>query len=228
MSYNRTAGRFVSRRGRIAGAAVCAGAALLTVGVVFQASAATGGSRSPESARPGLAQPGLGSANLVQSEDFFQQGLSPVGATVDLTGKRALSACSGEETMRTLTGGKAAAYAGENWSFDTADTLLTESAADVSTTTAAASYEKQLDALVRDCQDEPAGHWYYGTGHAFTATGGAGTWYPSYDGDGTVSGGVAVIRAGTYTGIVELTGQPTDDPSYVSGIAAAAVGRLAS
>ena len=173
------------------------------------------------------AEPGLGSDNLIQSDDFFQQGLAPVGATVDLTGKQALSACSGEETMRTLTKGAAAAYADVTWNFDTAGTLLTESVAAGSTDASAASYETRLDALVRDCQDEPDGHWYYGPGHAITAPAGEGTWYPAYSGDGTVAGGVAVIRSGHGFGIVELTGQPTDDPGYVQGIAAAAINRLA-
>ncbi|WUH92526.1 hypothetical protein OG900_22085 [Streptomyces sp. NBC_00433] len=175
-----------------------------------------------------LAQPGLGSDDLVQSDDFFQQGLSPVGATVDLTGAQGLSACSGEATIRTLTKGKAAAFADVTWAFDTSDTRLAESAAEGSTNTAAASYEKQLNAVVRDCQDEPEGHWYYGQGHAISVTGGKGTWYPTFNGDGSVAGGVAVIRGGHDVAIVELTGQPSDDPTYVADITAAALNRLAS
>ncbi|MFI6662960.1 hypothetical protein ACIBL8_46620 [Streptomyces sp. NPDC050523] len=174
-----------------------------------------------------LAEPGLGSDSLIQSDDFFQQGLTPVGATVDLTGKRGLSACSGEATMRGLTKGKAAAYADVTWAFDTKDTSLTESIAEGSTDTSAASYEKQLNQLVRDCQDEPAGHWHYGKGHTITLPAGTGSWYPTVNGDNNVAGGVAVIRSGHRFGIVELTGQPSDDPGYMTGIAAAAINRLA-
>ena len=214
MFDHQAAGKRFSRRGRIAGAAACAGAALIAIVIGTQAAAAT------------AAEPGLGSGNLMQSEDFFQQGLAPVGATVGLTGKQALSACSGEETMRTLTRGKAVAYADVAWSFDTKGTLLTESVADGSTGTSAASYEKQLNKLVRGCQNEPAGHWYYGKAHAITVKAGEGSWYPAYSGNGKVAGGVAVIRSGHRFGVVELSGQPSDDPGYMEGIAAAAINRL--
>ena len=231
MFDNRAARKKFSRRSRIAGSAACVAAALITVGIGVQSATASAVPRSPGHAATArtaaLAEPGLGSADLVQSEDFFQQGLAPVSATVDLTGNQALSACSGEETMRMLTKGKAAAYADEVWTFDTSDSLLTESVADGSTSKSAASYEKQLNALVRDCQDEPAGHWHYGPGQVLTVAAGEGTWYPSITGDGVVSGGVAVIRSGHRIGIVELVGQPSDDPGYMQGITAAAVNRLA-
>jgi hypothetical protein len=106
--------------------------------------------------------------------------------------------------------------------------LLVESATDAADAASAGAYAKQLDALVRDCQDEPAGHWHYGAAHTLTADGGTGRWYPSYSGDGTAAGGVAVLRSGTRVALVELTGQPTDDPGYVAGIAAAALHRLPS
>ncbi|WP_042397211.1 hypothetical protein [Streptacidiphilus carbonis] len=221
MFDNRATRNKFSRRSRIAGSAACVAAALITVSIGTQSATASADTRA-------LAAPGLGSAALVQSEDFFQQGLSPVGATVDLAGKQALSACSGEETMLVLTKGKASGYADVTWTFDTSASLLTEAAADGSTAKSAISYENQLNALLRGCQHEPAGHWHYGAGHALTVTGGEGHWYPSYSGDGVVSGGVAVIRSGTRVGIVELVGQPTDDPGYMQGITAAAINRLAS
>lgn len=236
MSENQAVQQKSVRRGRIA-AAACFTAALITVGVVGIQSAAADGSAHrtaaaahPVTARPAavaVAAPGLGSAALVQSEDFFQQGLGPVGATVALAGRQGLSACSGEETMHDLTKGKATAYASVTWTFDT-ESLLTESAASAATSSSASTYEKQLDALVQDCQDEPAGHWHYGAAHTLTANGGTGHWYPSYSGDGTATGGVAVLRSGTRVAIVELTGQPTDDPAYVTGIATAALKRLPS
>ncbi|MFG1805179.1 hypothetical protein [Streptomyces sp. NPDC049040] len=220
-------------------AAACLTAALITVGVVgTQSATADGAGHStahrtaahPVTAMPvavgaAVAAPGLGSAALVQSEDFFQQGLGPVGATVSLAGGQGLSACSGEETMRDLTKGKATAYASVTWTFDT-DGLLTESAASAPTGNSASTYEKQLEALVQDCQDEPAGHWHYGAAHTLTVNGGTGHWYPSYSGDGIVTGGVAVLRSGTRVAVVELTGQPTDAPGYVEGIATAALNRL--
>lgn len=244
MTENQTTQQKPVRRSRVA-AAVCFTAALVTAGVVGVQTASADGAAGnaahrtaaarpvtahPVAARPAaaaVAAPGLGSAALVQSEDFFQQGLGPVGATVELAGRQGLSACSGEETMRDLTKGGATAYASVTWTFDT-EGLLIESAASAATGTAASAYEKQLDALVRDCQDEPAGHWHYGAAHTLTVNGGTGHWYTSYSGDGTVSGGVAVLRSGTRVAVVELTGQPTDAPAYVKGIATAALNRLPS
>ncbi|MFC8348541.1 hypothetical protein [Streptomyces sp. NPDC057280] len=212
---NQAAGRKFARRLRAAGVAASVGAAVLVVGI---------GALPAAGAAPA---PGLGSAALLQSDDLVRQGLAPVGASVNLTGKQALSACSGEETMRALTKGKAAAYADVTWSFDTDRTALTESAADGSADASAASYEKKLNKMVRGCQDEPQGHWHYGKGHALTVKTGKGTWYPAFNGDGKVAGGVAVIRSGHRFGIVELTGQPGKDPGYMAGITAAAVDRLA-
>ncbi|GHJ39778.1 hypothetical protein [Streptomyces sp. TS71-3] len=232
MFDNQAAGRKFPRRGRTAGVAASVGAALIAVGFGMQPAAAGAGtiaahrSATAATATPAGA-PGLGSDNLIQSDDFFQQGLQPVSATVGTTGNQALSACSGEETMRALTKGKAGAYAEVIWTFDTDDTLLTESVADGSTLASATSYEQRLNALVSSCQDEPDGHWYYGDGHAITVQGGEGTWYPSFNGDGDTAGGVAVIRSGHRFGIVELAGQPSDDPGYMEGIAAGAVNRLA-
>ncbi|SHL28587.1 hypothetical protein [Actinacidiphila paucisporea] len=240
MTENQAVQQKPVRRKRVA-AAACFTAALITVGVVgVQPATADGAAhdaahRTAVAARPVTAQPaavavavpGLGSAALVQSEDFFQQGLGPVGATVSLAGSQGLSACSGEETMHGLTKGKATAYASVTWTFDTRG-LLVESAASAATSSSASTYQKQLDALVRDCQDEPAGHWHYGAAHTLSVNGGTGHWYPSYSGDGTVAGGVAVLRSGTRVAIVELTGQPTDAPSYVKGIATAALNRLPS
>ncbi|MCW7942657.1 hypothetical protein AAW14_11505 [Streptomyces hygroscopicus] len=231
MFDNQAASKKFSRRGRVAGVAASVGAALLAVCIGTHPAAAGVDTSSPS--RPATApaathaEPGLGSDNLIQRDDFFQQGLAPVRATVDLTGRQALSACSGEETMRGLTKGKAGAYADVTWIFDTKDTLLTESVADSSANTSATSYEKQLNELVRSCQDEPAGHWYYGKGHTINVRAGEGSWYPVFSGDSKVAGGVAVIRSGHRFGIVELSGQPSDDPSYMEGIAAAAINRLA-
>ncbi|MFJ9626231.1 hypothetical protein ACIRU8_00900 [Streptomyces sp. NPDC101175] len=230
MSEHRAVGKKSARRGRGAGVAVATGTALVAIVIGTQPAAAhagTGAANRSAAVSTAAAEPGLGSGSLMQSEDFFQQGLTPVSATVDLTGKQALSACSGEQTMRALTKGKAAAYADVAWRFDSDGTSLTESAAEGSTAASATTYEKQLNAVVRDCQDEPAGHWYYGKAHTITVQAGAGTWYSSYNGDGKVAGGVAVIRSGQKVGIVELTGQPSDDAGYMAGIAAGALNRLA-
>jgi hypothetical protein len=239
MTENHAVQQNSVRRSRIVTAA-CFTAALITVGVMGIQSATADGAphnaaqgtaaTAPVTAQPAavaVAAPGLGSAALVQSEDFFQQGLRPVGATVALAGRQGLSACSGEETMRDLTKGGATAYASVTWTFDT-EGLLIESAASAATGNSASGYERQLDALVQDCQDEPAGHWHYGAAHTLTVNGGTGHWYPSYSGDGAVTGGVAVLRSGTRVAIVELTGQPSDAPDYVKGVATAALNRLPS
>ncbi|MEU1284043.1 hypothetical protein [Kitasatospora sp. NPDC005856] len=234
MTENQTVQQKSVRRNRVA-AAACLAAALITAGVVGTQSATADGAahdaahHTAVAARPAAAAaatPGLGSADLVQSEDF-QRGLNPVGATIALTGREGLSACSGEETMRDLTKDKATGYASVTWTFDT-DGRLFESAASAPTGTAAASWEQQLVALVQECQDEPAGHWYYGAAHNLTVTGGTARWYLAYNGDGTVSGGVAVLRSGTRVAVVELTGRPTDAPTHVEGIATAALNRLSS
>ncbi|KOV39070.1 hypothetical protein ADK60_00855 [Streptomyces sp. XY431] len=217
------------RRNRVA-AAACVAAALIAVSVVGTRSATADepAHRAATTAQPAAAAvpapgPGLGSAALVQSEDYFRQGLNPVGATVALTGRQGLSACSGETTMRDLTKGSATAYASVTWTLDT-NGLLIESAASAPTGTAATAWEQQLVALVQDCQDEPAGHWHYGAAHTLTAAGGTARWYPSYNGDGAASGGVAVLRSGTRVALVEVTGAAAS----VEGITTAALKRLAS
>ncbi|MFH8379887.1 hypothetical protein ACH4E7_02930 [Kitasatospora sp. NPDC018058] len=227
MTENQTVQQKSVRRNRLA-AAACFAASLITISVVGTQSATAEGAAHNAAHRTAAAAatPGLGSADLVQSEDF-QKGLNPVGATVALTGREGLSACSGEETMRDLTKDKATAYASVNWTFDSHGMLI-ESAASAPTEAAAATWEKQLVALVQECQDEPAGHWYYGAAHTLTVTGGTARWYPAYNGDGTVSGGAAVLRSGTRVAIVDLTGKPTDAPTYVEGIATAALNRLSS
>ncbi|KJS58535.1 hypothetical protein [Streptomyces rubellomurinus] len=232
MTENRTVQQKSVRRNRLV-AAACFAASLITVSVVGTQSASADGAahdaapRAAAATRPAAAAaPGLGSARLVQSEDF-RRGPNPVGATVVLTGRQALSACSGEETMRDLTKEKATAYAAVTWTFDTKGGL-TESAASAPTETAAATWEQQLVTLVQDCQDEPAGHWRYGAAHTLTAAGGTAHWYPAYNGDGTAGGGVAVLRSGTRVAVVELTGQSADAPAAVEGIATAALNRLSS
>ncbi|MFK0216048.1 hypothetical protein ACWEPZ_02270 [Streptomyces sp. NPDC004288] len=232
MTENKNVHQKSVRRNRFA-TAFCFAAALVSAGVVGTQSASATGVAQPvtaahrASAAVAAVTPGVGSAGLVQSEDLFRQGLHPVGATVAMTGREALSACSGEETMRDLTKGAADAYASVAWSFTT-DTRLSESAASAPTKTSAALWEKQLVALVQDCQDEPAGHWYYGAAHTLTATGGTARWYSAHNGDGTVSGGVAVLRSGTRVAVVELTGRPVGTPASFEGIAAAALNRLSS
>ncbi|MEU6978408.1 hypothetical protein [Streptomyces sp. NPDC046371] len=231
MTENQTVQQKSVRRNRLA-AAACFAAALLTATVVGTQSATADGAahRTAGAARSAAvtgAVPGLGSADLVQSEDFFRKGLNPVGATVALTGRQGLSACSGEETMRGLTKGKATAYASVTWTFDS-DGLLTESAANAPAKATAATWEKQLVTLVQDCQDEPAGHWRYGAAHTLTTTGGTARWYAAYNGDGTVSGGVAVLRSGTRVAVVELTGRPSYAPASFEGLATAALNRLSS
>ncbi|MFC8506347.1 hypothetical protein ACFU3J_15290 [Streptomyces sp. NPDC057411] len=231
MTENQTVQQKSVRRNRFA-AAACFAAAVVAATVVGtqSASADAAAHRTAAGARPAavaVAAPGLGSADLLQSEDYARRGLKPVGATVTLTGRQALSACSGEETMRDLTKGKAAAYASVTWTFAT-DGLLTESAASAPTKTAAATWEKQLVSLVQDCQDEPAGHWYYGAAHTLTTPAGTARWYPAHNGDGTVSGGVAVLRSGTKVAVVELSGRPAYAPSSFAGIAGAALNRLSS
>ncbi|QIQ04960.1 hypothetical protein [Streptomyces liangshanensis] len=225
-THQATDRRF-ARRGRTAGAAVL-GAALLALALGAQPATADARTGVPGGPAAAPAAQGLGSGHLLQRRDLVQRGLRPVGATVGLTGNQALSACSGEETMRALVRGTADAYAEVTWTFDTRDTLLIESVAEGSTDTSAALHERELNQLVRDCQDEPAGHWYYGTGHALTTKAGRATWYPAFSGGGEVSGGVAVIRSGHRFGLVEIAGQPGDDPAHVAGLAAAALDRLAS
>ncbi|MFD5437526.1 hypothetical protein ACFWJ4_35920 [Kitasatospora sp. NPDC127067] len=225
MTENRTVQQKSVRRNRIA-AAACFAAALITASVVGTQSATADGAAHAAAQRTAVAAPGLGSAHLVQSEDF-QKGMNPVGATIELTGRQGLSACSGEETMHDLTKDKATAYASVHWTLDTKGMLI-ESAANAPTGTAAATWEQQLVALVEGCQDEPAGHWYYGAAHSLTATGGTARWYPAYNGDGTAVGGVAVLRSGTRVAIVELTGQPGSTPAAVEGITTAALNRLSS
>ncbi|WP_316522033.1 hypothetical protein [Kitasatospora brasiliensis] len=227
MTENQTVQQKSVRRNRLA-AAACFAASLITVSVVgTQSATADGAAHKP--ARPAsvaVAASGLGSAQLVQSQDF-PQGLNPVGATISLTGREGLSACSGETTMRDLTKGTATGYASVTWTLDT-DGRLRESAASAPTGTSADTWEQQLVGLVQECQNEPAGHWYYGATHTLATTGGTAHWYLAYNGDGSASGGAAVLRSGDKVAVVELTGRPTDTPAQVEGLVTAALNRLHS
>ncbi|MFE2105702.1 hypothetical protein ACFXAF_07470 [Kitasatospora sp. NPDC059463] len=215
----------VRRRNRLA-AVACFAAAVITAGVVGTQSATADGAARTAAPGTAAAAPGLGSTGLVQSEDF-RRGPNPVGATVALDGRQGLSACSGEETMRGLTKDRATAYASVTWTFDT-EGALNETAANAPTRAAADTWEKQLVALVQACQDEPAGHWYYGAAHTLTAPGGTARWYLSYNGDGVVSGGAAVLRSGTRVGVVELVDRSTGTPGRVEDLVGAALKRLSS
>lgn len=250
MTENQAVQQKSVRRNRVA-AAACVAAALIAVGVVGTRSATANEPAHPATATATTAAtatatattaaaaavavadaqpaavavpvPGLGSARLVQSEDF-QQGLNPVGATVALTGRQGLSACSGEQTMRDLTKGRATAYASVTWTFDT-EGLLIESAASAPTGASAATWEQQLVALVQDCQNEPMRPLVLRRGpHPDRRRMAPPTGTRPTAATAPPHGGVAVLRSGTRVAVVELTGAPTS----VEGLTTAALKRLAS
>lgn len=188
--------------------------ALLGLGVagVLAASgvayATTGHETAPTANEASAAAP-YGTAHLLQSDDFFQTGLDFAGARVGTTGRQALSACSGEETMATLTHHNAAfgRYADIGWE-GSDGAYLTESIAQAPDSEHARIWAARLNRTVAACRHEPKGHWRYGPAHKLATAGGRATWRLDRSGDGIADGGVVVIRRGLAVGIVELSGAP--------------------
>lgn len=193
-------------------------AATLAAGILTHLSAADA------AADPALY--GFGSSSLLQSQDFHDVGVKLDEQQVQLYGGQALSACTGEETMYDLAG-KEVVNVGARWTSRTnADQLLTETAGRTASAAETTTLTRRLITKVKHCQHEPKGHWHYGGTRTLKAGSGSATWMLSYDGDGIVSGGVAVIRDGNTFGILELTSPSGPAKKTVQQIVTEAIGRL--
>lgn len=189
---------------------------------------AVGLTTSGAAADPGATQDPFGSSSLLQSEDFDDVAVKLDTETVALYGGQALSACTGEATMYSLTGSDT--ETGAIWtSLRNSDQLLTETTARAKGPADTTKFAKKLTDKLRSCQHEPKGHWRYGKARRLEINGGSATYFMSYDGKGNgyPTGGVAVVRNGNQFGILELTSPSGDPVKTVKQLSAAAIQRLA-
>lgn len=171
------------------------------------------------------AQPAPVKSHLLKSADFYQSGLGWSDAVVSATGKQALSACTGELTMRGLTRGHAR-YASVTWSGGVSG-MLTESIAQAADRAHARRFGRRLERQIGSCADEPAGHWFYGKAHPLRTDAGVATWRLTWNGDGSRAGGVVVLHSGKRVGVVELDGAISNQMGVVvKQLARVSVNRL--
>lgn len=142
-------------------------------------------------------------------------------------GQQALSACTGETRMRDVVGrhdrilhGLFTGQIGDGGApFDVSEQI----AGRASAAKATASY-RTIVRQVRACQDVPEGHWYFGRVHRVGTGTGRGIWMPTFNGDGTRSGGYAVLVDGARVGVVDVNA--TGGPRRVGRLADSALTRL--
>lgn len=217
MLASRQNGRFRSSRTRLAAVTAAAGAA-----VAIAAGPAIYGTTTAAAApgvHPAAAQTPFGSSRLLQSEDFRGTGAKPPVQldveTVYLHGGQALSACTGEMTMFDITGTDVDIDAG--WrSQRIPGHALSENVSRASTAAKAKKFAGKITRGLQDCarKNEPKSHWYYGPAYTAKVAGGSITWRIAHDGTRhhPASGAVAVVRKGSYFGIVELDNDISGHP----------------
>lgn len=195
---------------------------------VVAGAAAIGLTSSGATADPGATQNPFGSSSLLQSEDFNDVAVRLDVETVALEGGQALSACTGEAGMYTITDSDS--EVGATWtSLRNSDQLLTETTARADGPADTTRFAKKLTDRIRACQHEPKGHWYYGKARTMNINGGSATWFMSYGGDENTypTGGIAIVRNGNQFGILELASPSGEPVKTVEQLTAAAIQRLA-
>lgn len=206
------------RRTATTALAMTAAAAVVAIGLTTSGAAAD----------PVATQDPFGSSSLLQSEDFDDVAVNLDTETVALYGGQALSACTGEATMYSITGSDT--ETGAIWtSLRNSDQLLTETTTRAKGPADTTKFTKKLTDKLRSCQHEPKGHWHYGKARKLAVNGGSATWFMTYDGNGNgyPTGGVAVVRNGNQFGIVELTSPSGDPVKTMKQLTTAAIQRLA-
>jgi len=200
--------RFASTKSRLMAVTAAAGAAAaLTGGAAFyntaQADAAPASASAPAP---------FGTSRLLQSEDFRGTGAKPPVQldveTAYLNGGMALSACTGEMTMADVAGVDAPDV-DAGWRSDRIKGhALSENVSRAGTAAKATKFAGKITRALQNCAraNEPKGHWYYGPAYTARVAGGTITWRIAHDGTAhhPATGAVAVVRKGTYFGIVEL------------------------
>ena len=130
-----------------------------------------------------------------------------VTSRVGSDGDSALSACTGETSMRDVVGPDAHLFHGVfRGRAPGAGLLVLQQAADQATTARATMTYRSIVGQLRACQHEPAGHWRYGAAHVVSTGAGTATWMATTDGDGTADGGVVIARSGRHLSVVEAMG----------------------
>ncbi|SDT46696.1 hypothetical protein [Microlunatus soli] len=152
----------------------------------------------------------IDTVNLIQGRDFssFKDNVGELNQqTTDLYGAHGISACTGEDSLDTLTGNKDLTSIGSTWSNadGEVDGLITEAIVEAKTPAAAKAAAATVVAALKECQTEPEGHWHYGKLYNGPLKDGDHVWMDSIDGDtGKATGGVSVMLHGNRFGIVEV------------------------
>lgn len=151
----------------------------------------------------------IDTVNLIQGQDFsgFKDNVGELNQqTTDLYGAHGVSACTGEDGLEKLTGNKDLTSIGSTWSNSDgeSDGLITESIAEAKTPAAAKASAKKVLKALKDCQQEPKGHWHYGKAQHIPTKNVDLFYLDSVDGNGKVTGGVSVMQHGNRFGVVEV------------------------
>lgn len=144
------------------------------------------------------------------------------------SGDWALSACTGETSMRDVAGRDVRLLHAElsgrlrdsGASFEVVQHLAGEP-----TARRAGDVHHDIAGLLEDCRHEPRGHWRYGRVHRISTDAGVATWMAAIDGDGTPDGGILVARSGRHLAVVEAM-SPGSRPRTMRGLALRTLRRL--
>lgn len=133
---------------------------------------------------------------LISAAVLHDAGTGLGHRVVDSHARCALSACTGEPTIREFTDSHPAVSA--NWvSTSHRHEILSETIIQTNSATQAAAVQKRLVTLVWSCQHEPKGHGHYGKQRRMKTAGGQAIYrYSDKSGDRITSGGVSVIKNG--------------------------------
>lgn len=165
----------------------------------------------------------FGTSNLMQSQDIgsVKDDVGELNSqTTSLYGATGISACTGEDTFDSLTGNKNLTSMSSTWSNSDGETdgFVTESIAQAKTPKAAKAAANKVVAALRDCQTEPSGHWHYGKLYNGPLKDGDHVWMDAIDGDGTATGGIAVMLQGNRFGVVEVTSAVGDGDDAIKNV----------
>ncbi|MBA8793364.1 hypothetical protein FHX74_000969 [Friedmanniella endophytica] len=217
-------GRTVGRR-RLSGRA---GLALAGAGLLAATGLGALGQATPAQAAPSAP---LSTVDLLQSTDVgaLRANLGELNQQqTDLYGARTVSACTGEAGLDSVTGDKTLVSLGSTWSNADGENraLVTEAVAQARTPAAAARAANAVVTALRACQHEPKGHWRYGRVYHGPLRDGDHVWLDAIDGNGTVSGGVAVMLRGDRFGVVEVSNAVGDGDDAIKNTVLPAEQRL--
>ncbi|MFT4083151.1 MAG: hypothetical protein QM638_11250 [Nocardioides sp.] len=176
--------------------------------------------------------PGIGTGNLVQSQDLGADVSRTVGElnyqSTDLYSDSPVTICDRGDDFEALTGNKHLTTMSSVWSNSDGvnDATMSEAIAQAPSKAGATKAAKKVLAVLRECQQEPAGHWRYGQLYNGPLTNGKHVWMDILNGKGKATGGVAVMLDGTRFAVLEVTGTVGDGDDAIKDAEAVAEARL--